>query len=107
VLLGVFSSNKGVTLPAMVSGMAMSMSSVTVVLSSLLLQWYRKPSIHFDGSLSSPSPVSDLIDQTPYTSTDNLFETPQMVPKSIKSRLFQTFSFARGKNYTKLGDEQV
>jgi hypothetical protein len=90
----------------MVSGMAMSMSSVTVVLSSLLLQWYRKPSIHFDGSLSSSTPVSDLIDGTPYTSTDNLFETPRMIPKSLKSRLFHPFS-SRGKHYTKLGDDQV
>ena len=33
----------GITLPAMVSGMAMSLSSVSVVLSSLLLQRYQKP----------------------------------------------------------------
>ena len=35
----------GITLPAMVSGMAMSLSSVSVVLSSLLLQRYQKPTM--------------------------------------------------------------
>jgi Cu+-exporting ATPase len=42
----------GITLPAMVTGFAMSMSSVSVVLSSLLLQFYTRPIISDNGELS-------------------------------------------------------
>ncbi|KAJ8329251.1 Cu(2+)-transporting P-type ATPase [Batrachochytrium dendrobatidis] len=41
----------GITLPAMVSGLAMSMSSVSVVVSSLLLRNYQRPLIGHDGSV--------------------------------------------------------
>jgi hypothetical protein len=95
----------------MVSGMAMSMSSVTVVLSSLLLQWYRRPSIHSDGSLEpASSPITELMGDTeyPYASTDNLFEPQRVTPKSsFKNRLLQTISSLRGTSYTQLQEEQV
>jgi Cu+-exporting ATPase len=44
----------GFTLPAMASGMAMSFSSVSVLVSSLLLQYYRKPQIDLDGLITRP-----------------------------------------------------
>ncbi|RKO91762.1 hypothetical protein BDK51DRAFT_26069, partial [Blyttiomyces helicus] len=47
----------GVTLPAMVAGMAMSLSSVSVVVSSLLLKFYRRPVIGVDGSVVGNGPV--------------------------------------------------
>lgn len=45
------------TLPAMVSGMAMSLSSVSVVVSSLLLQRYRKPHLNSFGEISRKEPL--------------------------------------------------
>jgi hypothetical protein len=88
--------------------MAMSMSSVTVVLSSLLLQLYRRPSIHSDGSFEhSSSPLNTLMEESPHGSTDNLFDPPSVTPKSLKSRILQTLSSLREPNYEKLRDEQV
>ncbi|KAI8896426.1 hypothetical protein BC833DRAFT_597531 [Globomyces pollinis-pini] len=49
----------GITLPAMVSGMAMSMSSVTVVVSSLLLQWYQRPTIYENGAMDANEDRTD------------------------------------------------
>ncbi|TPX64334.1 hypothetical protein SpCBS45565_g05970 [Spizellomyces sp. 'palustris'] len=42
--MGIFSP-WGITLPAMIAGMAMSLSSVSVVVSSLLLKFYKPPKI--------------------------------------------------------------
>lgn len=42
----------GVNLPPMFSGLAMSLSSVSVVTSSLLLKLYTKPKIANNGSIS-------------------------------------------------------
>ncbi|KAH6562764.1 hypothetical protein BASA62_008958 [Batrachochytrium salamandrivorans] len=49
----------GLTLPAMVSGLAMSMSSVSVVVSSLLLRNYRRPLIGLDGSVVGKEHLND------------------------------------------------
>ncbi|KAI8917401.1 hypothetical protein BC831DRAFT_485164 [Entophlyctis helioformis] len=49
----------GITLPAVVSGLAMSMSSVSVVVSSLLLRYYRRPVIGEDGSVVAMESVPD------------------------------------------------
>jgi hypothetical protein len=58
----------------MVTGMAMSLSSVSVVVSSLLLQWYRKPVIHSDGTISPFSnPLTDLVSEQQSGSVEDLF----------------------------------
>ena len=92
----------------MVSGMAMSMSSVSVVLSSLLLQWYRRPVIEADGTLTATGPsLSEFVNDARFESTDNLFEPQLVQPKSFKSRILNAFSSVRGKAYQKLGEEVV
>ncbi|KAL2919726.1 Cu(2+)-transporting P-type ATPase [Polyrhizophydium stewartii] len=52
----------GITLPAMVSGFAMAMSSVSVVTSSLLLRYYRRPIIGQDGSVVAKDEPVDGMD---------------------------------------------
>ncbi|KAJ3139695.1 hypothetical protein HDU90_009196 [Geranomyces variabilis] len=53
----------GITLPAMVAGMAMSLSSVSVVLSSLHLKFYQPPKSLQDPRLSaSASAIADIAD---------------------------------------------
>ncbi|KAJ3024955.1 serine/threonine protein kinase Ran1, partial [Rhizophlyctis rosea] len=55
----------GITLPAMVAGMAMSLSSVSVVVSSLLLKRYRRPQIGTDGAVvGTDEPIPDDDDDT-------------------------------------------
>ena len=85
----------------MVSAMAMSLSSVSVVLSSLHLQWYRKPVVRADGSLASSSPLTDLVKDTPTSSMDNLYiseGSTSRFPFLWPSNLF------KGSKYTKLSD---
>ena len=74
----------GITLPAMVSAMAMSFSSVSVVLSSLHLQWYRKPVVRADGSLVSSSPITELFKDTPASSTDDLYAPTAQTSNSFR-----------------------
>ncbi|KAG5182693.1 putative copper-transporting ATPase [Tribonema minus] len=42
-------------LPTAFAGLSMTMSSVSVVLSSLSLRFYRRPDVHADGTLAQPS----------------------------------------------------
>ena len=108
MLRGVFVFDLGITLPAMVSGMAMSMSSVSVVLSSLLLQWYRRPNIESDGTVTpNPPSLSEFVNDTRFDSNENLFEPHLVEPKSLKDRIFSTFWSMRGKMYQKIDEEVV
>lgn len=45
----------GIAVPAMASGIAMSFSSVSVLFSSLMLQYYKKPAINENGDISRES----------------------------------------------------
>jgi len=89
----------GITLPAMVTGMAMSLSSVSVVVSSLLLQWYRKPSIQSDGTLKvSSNPLTSLIRTTPMNSMNNLYSNTggsRAPPKSLRSMIAAASNLVR------------
>ena len=78
-----------IRLPPMLTGMAMSMSSVSVVVSSLLLQWYRKPHIHVDGTLEKGSwnPLSDLVgSESRANSTTNLFTSSSSSQRTMHSQ---------------------
>jgi hypothetical protein len=91
----------------MVTGMAMSLSSVSVVISSLLLQWYRKPSIQADGTLKvSPNPISSLVHSTPMNSMENLYSyQPNNAPRSLRSMIAAASSLVRkNQHYTHLND---
>jgi hypothetical protein len=83
----------------MVSGMAMSLSSVTVVVSSLLLQWYRRPYIHSNGSMEKSSPMTDLMLDTPFVSTERLFQESNRAPKSFKSKIYEALTLKAGPEY--------
>ncbi|KAI8910879.1 hypothetical protein EDD86DRAFT_203848 [Gorgonomyces haynaldii] len=63
----------GFTLPAMFSGMAMSLSSVSVVASSLLLQRYKKPHLLPDGSMGKRNSAVDIEALTGTTNWFNWF----------------------------------
>lgn len=97
----------GITLPAMVSGMAMSMSSVSVVISSLLLQWYRKPSIQSDGTLKvSSNPLTSLVRATPMNSMTNLYTNDRNAPpNSLRSMIAAASDLVRkNQQYSQLDD---
>lgn len=92
----------------MVTGMAMSMSSVSVVVSSLLLQWYRKPSIQSDGTLKvSSNPLTSLIRSSPMNSMTNLHSnnSSRAPPKSLRSMIAAASNLVRkNQQYSQLDD---
>ena len=69
----------GVVIPPMVAGLMMAMSSVSVVCSSLLLRWYKKPVVDFvkgapGGNSSSSSPSGEWSpeeEEYSFSSTNN------------------------------------
>ncbi|KAI8918974.1 hypothetical protein DFJ77DRAFT_452631 [Powellomyces hirtus] len=64
----------GITLPAMVAGMAMSLSSVSVVLSSLHLKFYTPPSSLHDPRLTkAPAPSQPTSPTSPHDPDQALF----------------------------------
>jgi Cu+-exporting ATPase len=96
----------GLTLPAMVSAMAMSVSSVSVVLSSLHLQWYRKPVVHSDGTTSKfSSPFTDLAVDASESSLDIAINNATSNP-SRASTFFQKMQqiFTKKQSYNRLYD---
>ena len=67
--MGMFSP-WGITLPAMVSGMAMSLSSVSVVVSSLMLKWYRRPVIDSTGNIATVEEASSTLSILDFSSAE-------------------------------------
>ena len=95
----------------MVTGMAMSMSSVSVVVSSLLLQWYRKPLVHSDGSISiTPNPLAELVSSEPRGSSEDLYhivESPRRKRLSLHDMIQAASQMLRTNQYTRIERQNI
>lgn len=96
-----FGTPWGITLPAMVTGTAMSMSSVSVVISSLLLQRYKKPNLYKHMDLSSSL-------STPDGSLENLYSTSLREPRrSLRDMIDVASGLIKKKHYTRIDDYEM
>ncbi len=100
----------GIRLPMMFNGLAMSLSSISVVTSSLLLKWYKKPFIANNGSMHYPLNLknSQIFDTD---KLDETLETPIPLSKRFMNNMKALFN--RGRNtlqethvYNRVEDEE-
>ncbi|KAJ3258293.1 ATPase Cu transporting protein 7B [Boothiomyces macroporosus] len=100
----------GITLPAMVTGMAMSMSSVSVVISSLLLQLYRRRTVQTDGTFKPPTFTQEFTEELTDLRFSDIFdpevETKTTAVSQFKKALSSAMTMIGGNAYAKLQDSE-
>ncbi|KAJ3275396.1 ATPase Cu transporting protein 7B [Terramyces sp. JEL0728] len=100
----------GITLPAMVTGMAMSMSSVSVVISSLLLQLYRRRTVQSDGTFKPPTYAQEFTEELTDLRISDIFDPEVETQATALSQFRKAFSSAvsmvGGNSYAKLQDNE-
>ncbi|KAI8833830.1 hypothetical protein BJ741DRAFT_657425 [Chytriomyces cf. hyalinus JEL632] len=96
----------GIMLPPMLAGMAMSLSSVNVVVSSLLLRTYRKPS-SLETSNSEGSGARRLLESLNFDDEVSKASNGAGGWFSVGALLQRLKAFASGREYSQIGENAV